>query len=440
MKRIVICVIVLCFLCGCSNIDLPNDIFDENSSKIIVSSDASSHVTKEQQKGIVVQNIDKFGVNYTAEYSKSLIFPAVSGLSPIDSSKKWYYSYLPDKLKSGYLKLCEGAERMADGFINLGKITAKEARLLFCAVKLDHPEYFWLSSKYVICESSGNYLIAFKYIKESVASDYLVTPSERNAMAAKLKSKIAEYLKGLSGKSDYEKEKIIHDRLLSNVTYNAGASKNYDKYPNSYNAYGALVEGTGVCEAYAKAMQLLLNEAGVECILVNGSSEGDGHMWNLVKIHGYWYHLDPTWDDSDDYLNYAYFNLSDGCIEDTHIIDKDYDLYDVLGDNESFNYNLPKASTMEYSYFSVNNTLITSKESAYTTILNAVIEACNNGKVRQDFGYTAGFLNKYKSGSEMESKLHLKQLFYDVSKKVGTKIRLQNIIINYNKNFILIWQ
>ena len=36
---------------------------------------------------------------------------------------------------------------------------------------------------------------------------------------------------------------------------------------------------------------------------------GSGHTWNLVKLDGEWYHIDPTWDDSDD--QHFYFGVTD---------------------------------------------------------------------------------------------------------------------------------
>ena len=42
-------------------------------------------------------------------------------------------------------------------------------------------------------------------------------------------------------------------------------------------------------------MFYLLREAGLSCAIA--SSENINHAWNIVKIHGKWYHIDATWDD-----------------------------------------------------------------------------------------------------------------------------------------------
>lgn len=80
-----------------------------------------------------------------------------------------------------------------------------------------------------------------------------------------------------------------------------------------------------VCEGYSRAMQLLLHKAGIECTLVSGAGKKTGvaHMWNLVTIDGRNYHVDATWDDSDDVLRHNYFNLTTEQIEISHRLDKD---------------------------------------------------------------------------------------------------------------------
>ena len=72
-------------------------------------------------------------------------------------------------------------------------------------------------------------------------------------------------------------------------------------------------------------MQLLLHKAGIECTLVSGAGKKTGvaHMWNLVTIDGRNYHVDATWDDSDDVLRHNYFNLTTEQIEISHRLDKD---------------------------------------------------------------------------------------------------------------------
>ena len=117
-----------------------------------------------------------------------------------------------------------------------------------------------------------------------------------------------------AGMSDYDIAKALHDYLVLNCVYD------YDNYlrhtvpAESYTADGALLEGTAVCAGYARAYQLLMQEAGIPCEYVSGYA-GGGHAWNVVEIDGTWYHVDTTWDDPvpdrAGYVRYDYFLKSD---------------------------------------------------------------------------------------------------------------------------------
>ena len=134
--------------------------------------------------------------------------------------------------------------------------------------------------------------------------------------------------------TEYEKELVIHDELMDRLVYDLAA-------PNAHNAYGALVEGRTVCEGYAEAFQYLLHRVGINSFLIIGSSNGEGHKWNAVRIDGEYYHVDPTWNDQGDTIFHAYFNVSDEIIEEDHFINTTV-------------YDLPVCDSMDANYFSMN--------------------------------------------------------------------------------------
>ncbi len=75
----------------------------------------------------------------------------------------------------------------------------------------------------------------------------------------------------------------------------------YDKRPdNCFTAFGALVCGRSVCEGYAAAYYLLCREADLWCAYRNGLPEGQGHVWNMVKLESGIYNVDVTWCDGAD--------------------------------------------------------------------------------------------------------------------------------------------
>ena len=90
-----------------------------------------------------------------------------------------------------------------------------------------------------------------------------------------------------------------------------------------------LVGGYGICLGYATTFQLLMDLAGVECITVVGASYGStsDHAWNLVRLEGEWYAVDPTWNDptggenvageAGSRLHHRYFNVTSDYLRDT---------------------------------------------------------------------------------------------------------------------------
>ena len=89
----------------------------------------------------------------------------------------------------------------------------------------------------------------------------------------------------------------IHDYLVDNTEYD----QTY-KEIGTYSIYGSLVKNSAVCEGYAKAFKYLLNYAGIECELIQGtatnsSGKNESHAWNAVNIDNKWYLVDVTWDD-----------------------------------------------------------------------------------------------------------------------------------------------
>lgn len=150
-----------------------------------------------------------------------------------------------------------------------------------------HPEFISLSGGYTYWTSGSSITkIAFTYLTNAKEEQ-----QELDAALQEVKSKI-----DTSGMSDEEIVLAYHEYLTSTVAYA------YEDYFNGtiaanhgYDMYGALVKHSCVCQGYAETMFYLLREAGLSCAIA--SSENINHAWNIVKIHGKWYHIDATWDD-----------------------------------------------------------------------------------------------------------------------------------------------
>ncbi len=101
--------------------------------------------------------------------------------------------------------------------------------------------------------------------------------------------------------SDMEKIKVLHDWVCDNVSYStktvSGAEEHNDLSP--------FLTGVTVCDGYARAFNLLANEAGIETYYICSNN----HIWNVVKLGGHYFHVDTTWDDGES--SYNWFLKSD---------------------------------------------------------------------------------------------------------------------------------
>ena len=93
--------------------------------------------------------------------------------------------------------------------------------------------------------------------------------------------------------TDLEKVFYVHEWLVQNIAYDREHLS--DDVQDDHNLRGALLEGTAVCDGYAKTYALTLRKLGITGVLV--TSKDIGHAWNIVELDGNWYQVDCTWDD-----------------------------------------------------------------------------------------------------------------------------------------------
>ncbi len=167
-----------------------------------------------------------------------------------------------------------------------------------------------------VSDSMGNKL----RWQSQVFDVYSGESDDETTVAGKVRALARECLAS-AGESDYDRALWLHDWLIYNANYD------YSAEPNYY-ADGVLLRGTGVCQSYAYAYDMLLKEIGMESIYLTGfagsssdpNDPGGYHGWNLVKMDGEWYHVDCTWDDPGygGHENHSYFGLTDEMISKDH--------------------------------------------------------------------------------------------------------------------------
>lgn len=225
---------------------------------------------------------------------------------------------LYDELRKIYLDISPEKDEATDCYampqIEIkAPLTEAQVRTVIKAVYSDNPEMFWLSGTIGYYSDSESTVIR-------TYSAY--SPQEVDTKLNAALEAADKFVRGLPpGLTEYDIELAAHDHLTELCEYDKDVDVD-DPDANDvdiYTVYGALVNKLAVCEGYARAFQLLLNRAGVDCVGISGSARDELHMWNAVKLGDKWYNVDVTWDDQDEiYLKYNYFNLSDDQMYQDH--------------------------------------------------------------------------------------------------------------------------
>ena len=273
----------------------------------------------------------------------SLILPFVLTAKAADTSRYGYSLLINDNQRTAYQKIADGiGAGQAEIVFDLPNAPLEDVKVALSMITTDYPEYFWFTgggnvgatgndkSGYVITVTPSTYIIngqpADKNTINSAKSDF-------NAVINEAMSKIP------AGASDYQKSEILHDFVDDKTEY--------QQVGDHQSAYGALVLGKAVCAGYARAYQVLMNEAGIKCWYVSGKSYNpsgvlENHAWNLVWLDGKCVYTDVTWDDHRPTNFHHYLNLSREQIAEDHFPDRPEYLPASCGHNG-------------YTYFKMNS-------------------------------------------------------------------------------------
>jgi len=102
--------------------------------------------------------------------------------------------------------------------------------------------------------------------------------------------------------TELEKARVYFGWICDNCAYDYQAGDD----SLSHIPYNLFVNQTAVCDGYTGAYNLLLKLEGIDCATVIG---GD-HIWTAATLDGVEYHIDTTWGDSGNAVNYDYFAMT----------------------------------------------------------------------------------------------------------------------------------
>ena len=250
-------------------------------------------------------------INKTAKLMK--VVPVALGKDYTSGKKE-----IAKRLKDAALAYDEGEiifycpDEFADGY-DAKKVSYTDGDLLVDD-EISGVAYSWIGTATENAYGQKLKVCGVPYRKFAYEFEYVYTETQQKKYLDKVK-KISDSLTG----SKAAKVRKLDDYLRKNCTYDYSLTK--------FDPYQLLIEGTAVCDGYARAAYLILNMAGVECEYIYGDgfggTEWETHAWNIVKIGKKWYYCDFTWDGTLDSRKFLLKGESSG-FSDTHIPAKRY--------------------------------------------------------------------------------------------------------------------
>ncbi len=237
-----------------------------------------------------------------------------------------YYAYhcLDREKQQVYLEMLDALTRIESG-VHLSTLDKSILDVVFACVMNDHPELFYVEG-YQFTE----YMTDAVVTEITFSGTYSMTAEEIGQTQLLIVQRLRDCFAQIPlNEDEYNTVKYLYEWLINNTEYDKTAE-------NNQNICSVFLQGKSVCQGYAKAMQYMLQQAGIQCLLVTGFTNGERHGWNLVRVNGNYYYLDPTWGDASytsngtdniaqayvPSINYDYFLVTTDEITRTHSIEK----------------------------------------------------------------------------------------------------------------------
>lgn len=232
------------------------------------------------------------------------------------SEGRYAYDSLPDEQKKIYDQMLDAVMNQEEE-VTLSTPDGRHLEDIFNCIKADYGGLFWVESfRYTQYQRNGQTEMM------SFSPNYILTRTERDTIQKKIDKQVKKYLKGIKpDATDYEKVRYIYQKLIKKVDYNLEAK-------NNQNIISVFIGKETVCQGYASAMQYLLEQVDIPCVIITGKAKGGPHAWNLVQLDGEWYYVDATWGNSKyhdeeqndvKYVEYDYLNITtEEMLQDHH--------------------------------------------------------------------------------------------------------------------------
>ncbi len=168
--------------------------------------------------------------------------------------------------------------------ISLSTIDTDVMNHAYTALCSDYGGLFWVNGYVFTRYTKGGELVSLEF-----SPKYTLNREERRLMQEKIDQVVEQWFAGISlNDSDYQKAKYVYELLALNTEYVEDAE-------DSQNIISVFIRRQTVCQGYACAVQYLLEQLGIESVIVSGKALGQPHAWNLICLDGEYYYMDATW-------------------------------------------------------------------------------------------------------------------------------------------------
>lgn len=272
--------------------------------------------------------------------TETVLENAVQPVTPDEADQyRWFYYYqLSDPEKDLYNRLMEGIESDAPE-VSTDGLDENSVSKVWLALNFDNPQYFWLEGLQTMRQDGEVVSVVLPERTEEIRD-------QESAVQASVQAVLNE-----SGQSQdpYQNLKSLFENIVLSCEYDEQADWLSD-------VRSVLLNHRSVCGGYAKALQLLCQQAGIPCIYVTGlDARGGNHAWNQVLLAGEPYWVDATWADTtmqsrqtSDSIAWQYL-----CSDDTRFL-KDHTVkpglfYEDMDFSDSFS--IPSCTAQDLNYF-----------------------------------------------------------------------------------------
>ncbi len=215
--------------------------------------------------------------------------------TPLYEQYSYYLPLMDSQTRANFLTLYKGIMNFESTIVLPYPISSQDTEDLMTLLSDECPELMQLDTTW---QQRSNLL----GMVSSVSPFYCMDADDYIAKRNAIEMLLSDFHTQLAQVDDYTIELTLYRYIIENCIYQLDGE-------DVQNAYGAFISGYAKCDGRAKALLWGLRSFGINSSLLTGSN----HAWVAAEIDGFWYNVDPTYDDQESDvqlpISYAHFNI-----------------------------------------------------------------------------------------------------------------------------------